>query len=246
MGQRIKKSNVIYVVVVVVLGIAIVVMSTLLLFYVQKIEVSGNKYSQSQDVIDMVQEDKYSFNSLYLLWKYDHTDYKHPANIESMKAHLKNPWTVTVKVKEKAIIGYVHSDGQYTYFDKDGTVVLKGTELLEGYPGVEGLETKDAELYDTIKSSDKDLFASILEVTELTQKFKLTPDRIVSADDGIHLYFQEICVSLGKNMTNDKIAQVTPILEKLAGQSGTLHLEHYESSEDTITFDIGELPTEKE
>ena len=42
----------------------------LLLFEVKKIEVKGTVYTSEQEVLDWVQEDKYSSNSLYILWKY--------------------------------------------------------------------------------------------------------------------------------------------------------------------------------
>jgi cell division protein FtsQ len=41
---------------------------------------------------------------------------------------------------------------------------------------------------------------------------------------------------LGTNITTEKMAQITPILAKLEGKSGTLHLEHYTSDSNTITF----------
>lgn len=39
-------------------------------------------------------------------------------------------------------------------------------------------------------------------------------------------------------MTSEKIAQLPPILEKLQGQAGTLHLENYSEDQETIPFDV--------
>ena len=44
MIRKRKKSYKLYALTVIVLGIAIIVMSVFLLFYVQKIEVTGNEY----------------------------------------------------------------------------------------------------------------------------------------------------------------------------------------------------------
>ena len=244
MGKTNKKGHKIYALVVIILGLAIIAVSILLLFYVQKIEVTGNEYTKNQDIIDTVEEDKYAVNSLYVMWKYHFSNYKRPGSIESMKVGLKNPWTVKFTVKEKKIVGYVYDDEGYVYFDKEGTVVLKGSEFIEGTPCIEGIDVSNSEIYKPLKSGDKKLFESILEVTSLVKKFELTPDRIVCADDGIHLYFGQVCVSLGTKITTEKIAQISPILEKIAGQSGTLHLERYEKEGDSITFKVGELPTE--
>lgn len=245
MGKTNKKGHKIYALVVIILGLIIIAVSILLLFYVQKIEVAGNEYTKNQDIIDTVEEDKYAVNSLYVMWKYHFSNYKKPGSIESMKAGLKNPWTVKFTVEEKKIVGYVYDDEGYVYFDKEGTVVLKGSEFIEGTPCIEGIDVSNSELYKPLKSGDKKLFESILEVTSLVKKFELTPDRIVCADDGIHLYFGQVCVSLGTKITTEKIAQIPPILEKIAGRSGTLHLERYEKEGDTITFRLGELPKEE-
>ncbi|MEI3209887.1 MAG: hypothetical protein V8S14_02350 [Lachnospiraceae bacterium] len=35
----------------------------------------------------------------------------------------------------------------------------------------------------------------------------------------------------------EKIAQIPPIIEKLGGQEGTLHLENYADGQETITFE---------
>ena len=43
-GKRKKKSHRLYALVVLLLGIAIIALGVLILFYVQKIEISGNEY----------------------------------------------------------------------------------------------------------------------------------------------------------------------------------------------------------
>ena len=70
-----KKSHKIYAFVVILLGLAIIALAVLLLFYVQRIEVKGNEYTSSEEIVNVVEEDQGSFNSIYLLWKYHFTDY---------------------------------------------------------------------------------------------------------------------------------------------------------------------------
>ena len=244
MIRKRKKSYKLYALTVIVLGIAIIVMSVVLLFYVQKIEVTGNEYTDSQEIVELAKEDRYTFNSLYVLWKYRFSDYEKPGSVVSMKASLKNPWTVKIRVGEKEIIGYVYDEGSYVYFDKEGTVVLKETKILEGVPCIEGISAAGTELYATIPNIDEDLFEAILDTTTQLKQFELAPDRIVCGDSGIYLVFQDVCVALGDKVTLEKMAQIPPILSKLQGQTGTLRLEHYEDESNTITFDSGELPEE--
>ena len=56
MIRKRKKSYKLYALTVIVLGIAIIVMSVFLLFYVQKIEVTGNEYTDSQEIVELVKD----------------------------------------------------------------------------------------------------------------------------------------------------------------------------------------------
>ena len=60
--------------------------------------------------------------------------------------------------------------------------------------------------------------------------------------EDIQLWFGEICVLLGDDITADKIAQISPILAKLEGRRGTLHLEHFEEKGDAVSFSPDVLP----
>lgn len=239
-----KKGHKVYALVVILLGLIIIAMTVLLLFYVQKIEVEGNEYTSSQEIVEMVETDPYAVNTLYLLIKYRFMDYEVPGSLESMSVGMKNPWTVKIKVKEKQILGYVFDNESYVYFDKEGTVVLKGRERKEGIPCIEGIDISNAVLYEPLGSGDKDLFDAILGVTREVDKYQLQPDRIVCRDGGILLYFGQVCVSLGTEITTEKMAQISPILKEIGESTGTLHLEHYQDESDAITFDKEELPEE--
>lgn len=234
--KRKKKSHKVYAFVVLMLAIAIVVVAFNLLFYVQKIEVSGNDYTDASVITESIQQDKLSFNSLYLLAKYRFTDPKLPESLDSMKVSLKSPWSVKVTVKEKEIIGYVKEDTKYAYFDKDGRIVLESTELRDGVPGIEGLSASNIKLYQKMKVKSTKLLKAILNVAVEVKNYNLTPDRITCADNEIEMYFGDICVKLGDEVTTEKMAQISPILAKLTGKSGVLHLEHYENDSNVITF----------
>lgn len=234
--RRKKKNHRVYALVTLVLAIAIIVVGFGLLFYVQKIEVSGNDYTEDKVITESMQKDTLSFNSVYLLVKYHFLKYDTPKSLDSMKVSLKNPWTVKVTVKEKAIIGYLTENSEYAYFDKDGRIVLKSTELRDGVPGIEGLDTGDTKLYQKMKVKSSKLLKAILNVAVEVKNYSLMPDRIVCADDGIEMYFGDICVKLGSDVTTEKMAQISPIIAKLTGRSGVLHLEHYENDSNVITF----------
>ena len=92
----------------------------------------------------------------------------------------------------------------------------------------------------TTRSTDQDIFERIVEVTRLSNKYELSSDRLTCSDGGVNLIFGVVTVQLGKGNYEMKIAQISPILEKLnekfAGQAGVLHLENYETSGTSVRF----------
>ena len=103
---------------------------------------------------------------------------------------------------------------------------------------------EDIELYKRIDNGNSGIFEEILEASQEFRKYERIVDKIVCKNNRIYIYIGKICISLGDNVTPEKIAQIDPILEELEGREGTLHLENYGEGRETITFDIGEFPEE--
>ena len=234
--RRRKKSHRLYALIVIILGIVIIAVSMYLLFYVQRVEIKGNDYTEDKVILESVQKDKYSVNSLYLIVKYRFMEYEVPGSLISMKVGLKNPWTVKVTVKEKPIIGFIYEDDNYVYFDKTGTVVLKSREKVEGVPCIEGIDAKETKLYKPLNIEDGKLLDAVLNVAKEIKNYELAPDKTLCKKDGIEMQFGSIRVILGKSVTTEKVAQITPILAKLEGKEGTLNLEHFEDESSVIAF----------
>lgn len=237
-----RKSHRLYAFVVLLLAAAILVLSVLVLFYVQQIKVEGNEYCTDQQIVDTVRSDKYSINTLYIAGKYAIGKGKSLPCLESIHVSLSAPWTLKVTVREKPIVGYLENKDNYAYFDKEGMVVSMSPTLIEGLPCIEGVSMKDIKLYSRLETDDSKIFEEILETSQEAVKQKISADRIVCRGDEIYLDIGKTYVNLGNQVSSDQIAQIPPILEKLGGQEGTLHLENYSESSDTITFDIGEIP----
>lgn len=239
-----KKSHKVYALMVLVMGIAIIVLAVLILFYVQKIEVEGNEYCKDKEIINTVQNDRFSINTLYILGKYALGRGEQLPCLDDMKVSMKAPWIVKVTVKEKPIVGYIYAGNEYAYFDKEGIIVYKGPDFIEGLPCIEGIDTGDISLYGMIESKDKSIFEEMLVTTQQVKKYKLSLDKIVCQDDKIYLYKGKIRISLGSSVSSEQIAQIPPIMEKLEGKEGTLHLENYSEGNTTITFNAEEIQEE--
>lgn len=242
--RRKKKSHRIYAFFVIVFGIMIIALTVFLLFHVQRVEVKGNTYCTDKEIIETVQNDRFSSNSLYVLVKYLLGKGKTLPCLEQIKVGMGAPWVLKIHVDEKAIVGYMYDKKEYVYFDKEGMVVEKGTVPREGVPCVEGIEVKSMEEYQLLKSKNAGIFEEILKVSQELRKYELPVQKIVCENEKIYLYIDNICVSLGNNVTSVKIAQISPIIEKLNGQEGILHLENYSGEQETITFSTGKISEE--
>lgn len=241
MSRRKKKSHRIYAFFVLTLGVVIIVLAMLLLFHIQRIEVKGNTYCTDKEIVELVKNDRFSNNSLYVLGKYAAGKGDTLPCFDSIKVSLKAPWSLRIEVEEKPIVGYMLDETEYVYFDKEGFVVEKSTIPIEGIPRVEGIEVKKMEEYQPLKSKASKIFEEILETSQELKKYKLTVKKIVCEKERIYLYIDQVRVSLGNHVTSAKIAQIPPILKEINGQEGTLHLEGYFEDQETVTFDVEEI-----
>lgn len=238
--KRKKKSRVgyyLYAIVVLILTIAIILVSAFLLTYVQKIEVKGTQYCTEDEILACIKEDPYTMNSLYTFWKYKAGGFQFPNTVEHVKIGFNAPWELKITVDEKDIVGCILSEQEYVYFSKDQTVIWKGSEMLDGIPVVEGLTVGAIREDEPLQIENEKVFSYIINISNEIQKNKLYPDRIVWEDDSMNLYFSQICVQLGKLNFDEKVVQLPPILDKLEGQSGVLHMEHYSDVSTGISFE---------
>lgn len=228
-----------YAFVILTLTITNIALAILLLTHVQAMEVSGTQYSESENIVAWIEEDPLAVNALYTVWKYNSDSIELPVYLEDVKVKFAAPWKLKIEVQEKQIMGGILINGTYAYIDKEGIVLTKTTEALEDLPVIEGITAGSAKVFQKIQVEDEKIFSRIADVNEETQKNELSPDRIVWEDDSMNLYFDKICVKLGKSGFDEKLVQFTSILEKgtLQGKTGTLHLEHYNEMSKNISFE---------
>ncbi len=240
--KRKKRQGVFLGLMTFILGIVILVFAFLLLFHIQKVEVKGNKYCTQNDIIGWLKEDKYAVNSVYACWRFNQSDKKQLPAVDSSKVTMKNPWTIQITVKEKEIAGYIDYNQKYLYFDKDGTAVLVSSDKLEHAAYLEGMDvdTAKVKLGEVLPVADKDVFQGIVELSQLLVKYELNPDSITSSGSDLNLYFGKVEILLGNKNYEERVAQISPILEKLNGQypdsEGTLHLENYDTADKAVRF----------
>lgn len=212
------------------------------LFETKKITVTGNQYCSEQEIIDWLLQDKYSGNSLYLLWKYNQNDVEQLPAVEETKVGLKSLEEVQVRVKEKTFSGRIDYQDAFLYFDREGIASLVTEAVIEGVPYIEGMEVNPEEvrLGKRLPAGDSQILEELESLMPLLEKQGLVPDKISCAGTDLTLHFGGIRVQIGNGQFADRLAQVPPILEKLAelyaDQTGILHLENYDVSGSSIRF----------
>ena len=238
--RRKKKSKFwyyLYAVVILVLTITNITLATLLLTHVQSIQVTGTQNSEKSEIISWIKEDSLTSNSLYAWFKFQTGSYELPVYLEDVDVSLAAPWKLKVKVTEKQIVGCLLDDNAYVYFDAEGLVLQKTTEYKADIPLVEGLQVEEAKKYEVLQLENEKVLDYFVSVTKAIEKDEVNPDRVVWEEESMNLYFEQICVKLGKSNFSEKVIQLTAIFENLEGKKGTLHLEHYTSDSKYFSFE---------
>ena len=208
-------------------------------YTVTNIYVNGNVHYTNEEIIDMVMTDRLSHNSLYLSLKYRNKSVEGIPFVEKMDVDIVSPDTITINVYEKAIAGYISYLGHYMYFDRDGIVVESSTEPSDGVPEVLGLEFGYVILYEKLPVENDKVFAEILDITQLLDKYQLNANKIFfDSSYNVYVYFGDVEVSLGTDeYIDEKIIQLQYILPSLDGKKGVLEMKDYDDDTRNITFE---------
>ena len=210
-------------------------------FTVEKVVVEGNELYSSKQIEDMVLNDEYSWNSLYVTLKYRSVDMGEVPFVDEMELSLDNPHTLHIKVYEKGILGYIYIPilGQNAYFDKDGFVVETSSEMIKNVPKVTGVRCDEVTLYEQLPLEDDSILRQLLNLTQTLKKYNLMPNEIAfDSAKNAEIYYGDIRIIVGNEENlSQKIIRLSSILPQLAGLKGTLHLENWTEETVDIVFD---------
>lgn len=249
--RRKKRRKIgLYILLILILLIAAGVFIVMNVFTVENVVVEGNERYSSTQIENMVLNDEYSWNSLYVDLKYRFVDIGEVPFVDTMEVSLDNPHTVHIKVYEKGMLGYlyINSIGQNAYFDKDGFVVETSTEVIDGVPKITGISCEEVVLYEKLQLENSDILRDLLNLTQTLKKYNLLPDEI-QYDSNMEpvLYYGTIQVKIGsEDNLSQKVVRLSIILPQLDGLSGTLHLETWTPETTDIIWDRAEEQSETE
>lgn len=243
--RRKKRRKIgLYILLILILLIAAGVFIVMNVFTVENVVVEGNELYSSTQIENMVLNDEYSWNSLYVDLKYRFVDIGEVPFVDTMEVSLDNPHTVHIKVYEKGMLGYlyINSIGQNAYFDKDGFVVETSTEVIDGVPKITGISCEEVVLYEKLQLENSDILRDLLNLTQTLKKYNLLPDEIqYDSNMELVLYYGTIQVKIGsEDNLSQKVVRLSIILPQLDGLSGTLHLETWTPETTDIIWDRAE------
>lgn len=226
---------------IVLMFAAIAVLVVLKVFTVKQVVVEGNEFYSSMQIEEMVLNDEYSWNSLYVLCKYRLRDVGKVPFVDEMKVSLDNPHTVRISVYEKGILGsfYIDSLGQYAYFDKDGFVVETSADEMVDVPKITGISCDSVVLYEKLPLEKENVLDRLLALTQILKKYNIAPEKI-HYDSGMQAVLDcgaiEVMVGSEHYLT-PKISRLAAIMPQLSGLSGTLHLERWTPDTTDVVFE---------
>jgi cell division protein FtsQ len=228
------------VIVAAVLAVCIVLLLSVAgVFRIRQVTVTGNEYYSKEEIVDMVMDKGLRNNSLYMYLKYKYLKHPDIPFVDTFEVSMDGLHSVTIRVYEKSIVGYVEYLGKNVYFDKDGIVVESSETVMEGVPLISGISFQQLTMYQTLDVEDPEIFDTIMTITQLLKKYDLNPDEIrFSGSDELYLQMKDVKVALGAGENLDeKIARLKQLEEDLSDKAGTLHMESYTDESTHISLE---------
>ena len=214
-----------------VLLIALAVLIVWKVFTVKEVKVEGNELYSSEQIEQLVLNDEYSWNSLYVVVKYSLWNTEDVPFLDTMEVSLEDPHTVRISVYEKGMLGcfYIDTIGQYAYFDKDGFVVETSSEEIPGIPKITGITCQEVVLYEQLPLEQEEVLDNLLNLTQILKKYDLLPQEIhydANLEPTLTYYGTRVVVGSDEYLTQ-KVVRLSAIMPELAGLYGTLYLDSW-------------------
>ena len=238
--KRRRFKNVLIGILIFMLIVAISALIVVKVFVVKNVKIEGNELYDEQLITETVLNDKYSWNSLYVLLKYTFIDMEEVPFIDTMEVSLADPQTLKVKVYEKGMLGYLYISaiGENAYFDKDGFVVETSARIIENVPKIEGIICDEVVLYEKLPIDNQTL-RELLTLTQALKRVHLEPDVIhYGLKQSPILTYGNKEVWLGSmKLLTQKVEIMKINLPKLEGMAGIMHLENWTEESRPFIFE---------
>ena len=192
---------------------------------IKNVEIVGNTWYSDDQIMDCLQNkffDEYAFGfkAHYMV-----ADTPEMAFVNSFKIKLTGLDSVKITVYEKSIVGCVQVQSDYMFFDKDGAVVASLSVNDNHIPMVTGLNYTQATVGKKLEVENDSVFKTILEITQLVDKYEIGVDSIDFDDSfNVTLYCTDgNQVYLGNQTGYDEVFMQIPDMLSQAESKGCLY-----------------------
>lgn len=225
---------------VIILAVLVVLLLSFVgVFRITEVTVTGNAFYTNEEIADLIVGEGYQRNTLYLYLRYRYQKHPEIPFVDDFEVSLDSFHSITIRVYEKNMVGYVRYLGKNVYFDKDGIVVESSEEEIEGVPRITGLYFDNLAMYQSLNVENPKIFDTILDITQLLKKYDVNPDEIrFGSMNDLYLQLGEVRVALGTGEhLEEKIARISQLEPDLNDKSGTLHMENYTDESTHISLE---------
>ena len=209
-------------------------------FSVADIEVNGCVMSSEDEVKKAVMDNAYINNTLVMYLQNKIKPVKDVAFVAKMDVEYVSKNKISVDVYEKSVAGCIEYMESFVYFDKDGIVLETAKVRYDKIPNIKGLTVKRWEIGKELPVENKKRFNTILNITQLVDKYDLDIRGIEFTVDGeVVLRHDNIEIELGegKNLPI-QLMNLGSILKELEGKSGVLYMKEFDSENSTASFKV--------
>ena len=208
--------------------VVVLLLSVFGVFRVREVTITGNEYYTKEQVADFIVGEGLQRNTLYLYIRYNYMEHPEIPFIDTFEVKIDSPSSITIRVYEKNIVGYVQYLGKNVYFDKDGIVVESSDQVMDGVPMIKGLSFDSLTMHQALTVKGPEIFQTILN-----------PDEIRFGNSSeLYLKLEDVTVALGTgDYLDEKVSRLKKLEADLEGKSGTLHMENYTDESTHISLE---------
>ncbi len=207
-------------------------------FRLKTVNVTGNSRYTKEEILDLIQYDEQYHNTIIFYLQHKDMDVEGIPFLDGIYMDIGGADTINIEVVEKIVTGCIKDGERYIYIDTDGIVCEISDVCQEDVPLIEGLEYEEPQLNQMLNVTDTTIYNPLLNLTLLLKKYEMSVDTVrFSGDLTMSLTMGDIQVMLGgSDYLEDKVTELHNLLPELEGLKGTLHLENYDPSKDSIIF----------
>ena len=242
-----KKHGKAFVVIAILVAVVIVVLATVLfvMFFcnIENMKITGNTILVEEEIKQDILADEYDKNAVILTLKNKLKPRHDIPFVESMDISMTDLNSVTVKIKEKEIAGYIKGEGkERIYYDSSGIVQEISKVKVKGAPRVvpEG-ELSAVSVGEELPIREKSR-RELLSLQRELQNNEIAVKKIAITEEGnFILTYKNITIRMGTSAyMPEKVIRLKYILPKVKKKTGILHLEDWTEGSTDIVFESTE------